>query len=229
MQSATNLPATLWTGRERGVGSGRGVERGSGLGNVRSHGPCRFVRLDHATRLRSATSALQARDDPQAFGKDSECPGIARGGLVPRPAGAAAVIARCTSSPNCTRTSSSWVSSISSRSSCGSPQVTGTRNPARCPDRSAFHNPVGEARGSPKASATWCSPARQQPQDQHLLRLDQMMTVRHGRGVEDLVRQIGGLIDQNATSAAADTVPATFEKIVGNLDRLHPITPVDRH
>jgi hypothetical protein len=42
----------------------------------------------------------------------------------------------------------------------------------------------------------------------------------------DLVRQIGGQIDQNATSAA---VPATFEKIVGNLDRFHPVTPVDRH
>jgi hypothetical protein len=42
----------------------------------------------------------------------------------------------------------------------------------------------------------------------------------------DLVRQIGGLIDQDTTSAA---VPATLEKIVGNLDRLHPVTQVDRH
>jgi hypothetical protein len=39
--------------------------------------------------------------------------------------------------------------------------------------------------------------------------------VGSGRGVE--------------RGSAADTVPATFEKIVGNLDRLHPITPVDRH
>jgi hypothetical protein len=78
----------------------------------------------------------------------------------------------------------------------------------------------------PEGERDLVQPARQQPQDQHLLRLDQMMTVRHGRGVEDLVRQIGGLIDQNATSAA---VPTTFEKIVGNLDRLHPVTPVDRH